>query len=362
MSDELGQKMHPGGSGESNDIAPGQVNAGELAMLGLALWGTEPAQMLASHAALAERVGFESAWIIDSQLLCREVYVTLAACIAQTTCLRLATGVTQPTTRHSSVAASAMATLNEMAPGRVMLGLGSGFSSLRTIGKRAARIQEVEDYAVMLRQLLGARQATFDDGVQAGLSWLSEPTGVPIHMAASGPRMTRSAGRVGDGAILLQGIAPDLLDRAIGWLDEGILEAGRPERVVEISCWVPFSLDAHSKRARDRVRTRVASALMQANPDWFEGDERQAIETLKQRYKVGDHAQAEAEHAAIVPDSLVRKFAVAGDAEEVREQLLTLRTHPRLSRVILTPQVPGEGAMPTEEVLRLFGEAGLRQS
>src|ERR1700709_1932723 len=101
-----------------------QSESGRLAKLGLAIWGTAPAQVLASHAAIAEQIGFESAWIIDSQLLCREVFVTLAACIARTTRLRLATGVTQPTTRHASVTASAIATLNEMAPGRVMLGLG----------------------------------------------------------------------------------------------------------------------------------------------------------------------------------------------------------------------------------------------
>jgi 5,10-methylenetetrahydromethanopterin reductase len=346
-----------------DDIPPSQTaNANRQAKLGLAMWGTEPAHMLAAHAAFAEQVGFESAWIIDSQLLCREVYVTLAACIARTTRLRLATGVTQPITRHSSVTASAIATLNEMAPGRVMLGLGSGFSSLLTIGKPAARIREVEEYATALRQLLGAQHAMFDDGVEAGINWLTEPTGVPIHIAASGPRMTRSAGRLGDGAILLQGVSPDLLGRAIDWLDEGSTMAGRPSGGVEISCWVPFSLDSDSTTARDRVRTRVASALMQANSDWFEGEERQAIVALKEQYDVGSHAQAVAAHASIVPDSLVRKFAVAGDAEEVREQLLALRKHPRLSRVILTPQVSGEGSMPTEKMLELIGELNLSRS
>jgi 5,10-methylenetetrahydromethanopterin reductase len=347
---------------KAENPAPDQSGSGRIAKLGLAIWGTEPAQVLASHAALAEQVGFESAWIIDSQLLCREVFVTLAACIARTTRLRLATGVTQPTTRHASVTASAIATLNEMAPGRVMLGLGSGFSSLLTIGKRAARIREVEEFAATLHQLLDAGRAMFDDGVETGLNWVSQPTGVPIHIAASGPRMTSSAGRVGDGAILLQGISSDLLGRAIGWLDEGSLSASRLQSEVEISCWVPFSLDSDSTKARDRVRTRVAAALMQANPDWFEGDERQAIETLKKTYHVGDHAQAVAAHAAIVPDSLVRKFAVAGNAEEVREQLHTLRKHPRLSRIILTPQVSGEGSISTERVLQLFGETVLSHS
>jgi alkanesulfonate monooxygenase SsuD/methylene tetrahydromethanopterin reductase-like flavin-dependent oxidoreductase (luciferase family) len=197
---------------------------------------------------------------------------------------------------------------------------------------------------------------TFDNGIEAGLTWLNEPAKIPIHFAASGPRMTRSAGRHADGAILLQGTAPELLDRAIGWVDEGLMAAGRPPSAVEISCWVPFSLDADPRTAYDRARTRVAGGVVQANPDWFDGEERQAIQTLKQHYDVADHAQAVAGHAALVPDSLVRKFAVAGDAVEVREQLHALISHPRLNRVILTPQVSGDGALPMEQVLCHLGE------
>src|SRR3954469_253623 len=133
---------------------------------GLALWGAEPVQTLAANAALAEQVGFESAWIIDSQLLCREVYVSLAACLMHTTNLRVATGVTQPATRHLSVVASAVATLQEMAPGRMMLGLGTGFSSLRTIGKPAARIDELEHFTSQLRTLLNGQAVTFDSGME----------------------------------------------------------------------------------------------------------------------------------------------------------------------------------------------------
>ncbi len=336
--------------------ASGAIPSRQRAKIGLALWGTQPAQLMAAHAALAEQVGLESAWIIDSQLLCREVYVTLALCLARTTRLRLATGVTQPLTRHPSVTASAFATLDELAPGRVMMGLGTGFSSLRTIGKPAARIEEVEGYAASVRTLLAGRAAAFDTGVEAPLSWLNEPARVPIHFAASGPRMTRRAGRSADGAILLQGTAPELLDRAIGWMDEGLAAAGRSPDAVEISCWVPFSLDADPKTAYDRARTRVAGGLVQANPDWFHGEEREAIQTLKQHYDVADHAQAVAHHAAIVPDSLVRKFAVAGEAVEVREQLRALISHPRLDRVILTPQVSGDGALPMEDVLRHLGD------
>jgi 5,10-methylenetetrahydromethanopterin reductase len=327
--------------------------------LALAMWGAEPVQTLAANAALAERVGFESAWIIDSQLLCREVYVSLAACLMGTTTLRVATGVTQPTTRHLSVVASAAATLHEMAPGRVMLGFGTGFSSLKTIGKSAVRIDELEQFTGALRTLLNGQKVTFDRGVEGSLSWLQRPAEVPIHYAASRPRMTRSAGAHADGVILLQGTAPDLVERAIAWLDEGAEKAGRPPGSVEISCWVPFSQDVDRHRALDRVRSRVAGALMQANPDWFEGDERDAIVTLKNQYEVGDHAAPSAAHSAIVPDSLVRKFAIAGDGQEVREQVQQLRANPRINRIILNPQIPGPGALPIHQVIRDFGDVVL---
>ena len=112
--------------------------------LGLALWGTEPAAALARHAALAESIGFDSVWVINSQLLCREVTVTLAAILLATKRIRAATGVTQPVTRHASVVASAMATLSELSDGRAIMGIGTGFSSLRTIGLAQARISDVE--------------------------------------------------------------------------------------------------------------------------------------------------------------------------------------------------------------------------
>jgi 5,10-methylenetetrahydromethanopterin reductase len=332
---------------------------GERPKLGLALWGAVPVQTLAANAALAEQVGFESAWIIDSQLLCREVFVSLTACLMRTERLRIATGVTQPVTRHLSVVAGAAATLQEMAPGRVMLGFGTGFSSLKTIGRPAARVDEMEAFTGALRTLLNGGSVTFDRGVAGEISWLQQPADVPIHYAASGPRMTRSAGANVDGAILLQGTAPDLVDRGVTWLDEGAAKAGRPPGSAEVSCWVPFSLDRDRQKALDQVRARVASALMQANPEWFEGRERDVVVALREQYKVGEHAAASASHSSLVPDALVRKFAIAGDAQEVQEQLRRLSEHPRIDRIILNPQIPGPGAVPIDQVIRDFANAVL---
>jgi 5,10-methylenetetrahydromethanopterin reductase len=324
--------------------------------LGISLWGTVPVADLARQAQLAEAIGCDSVWVIDSQLLCREVYLTLAACLAQTTTLRAATGVTQPATRHPSVAASALATLAEMSGGRAVMGIGTGFSSLRTIGLPAAKIAEVAAYVTTVRQLLRGEPVVFENGVQGHITWLDHPVEVPVVVAASGPRMTRAAVRFADGVILHQGISPDLLHRALGWARDGVGEA-----MPEISCWVPYSMADDPHEARERVRARVAGALMNTNPDWFDGEDRAAVLRLQQNYDVSDHATAQPHHAALVTDSLIARYAVAGTPREVREQLSRVIAQPGIDRIILTPQVSGPSAVPIEQVLRDLEAQVLRQ-
>ena len=299
------------------------------------MWGTEPVAAMVRHAVLAERIGFDSVWLIDSQLLCRDVTVSLTAILSATKTLRAATGVTQPVTRHVSVTAGMMATLAEMSGGRAIMGIGTGFSSLRTIGLKPARIAEVEAFSAEVRSLLR--------GADGRMSWLEASSEVPIVVAATGPRMTQAAARFADGVILHQGLSPDLLRRALGWLGGSR---------AEISCWAPYSLGATPAEARDRVRSRVAGALVNVNAEWFEGAEREAVERLQASYDVGHHASAAADHAADVPDSLVDRYALAGTPEQVRDGLARLLDQPGVDRVILNPQIVGPGAKPLDVVLR----------
>src|SRR5207248_6108255 len=86
----------------------------------------QPVPDVVRQARLAESLGYETVWITDSHLICRELWVTLTACALATTRVKLGPGVTVPHTRHWSVAASAIATLDELAPGRIVLGIGTG--------------------------------------------------------------------------------------------------------------------------------------------------------------------------------------------------------------------------------------------
>lgn len=305
---------------------------------------------------LAEALGFESVWVIDSQLICREIFVTLAACLARTSRIALATGVTQPRTRHVSVTASALATLDEMHPGRVLVGVGTGFSSLRTLGMEAAKAADLEAFVLSLRALLRKQAVEFENSVVGGITWMERACDAPVVVAASGPKMTRMAASIGDGAILLQGVAPHLLDRGVGWMREGAEGSGRNFDDLSITCWTPLGVGATSAAGRDDVRARVASSLMQANPDWFEGEEREALMRLKQSYHDFKHASSRPDHSALVSDGMIDRYAIAGDAEEISEQLTALMTYPNLDRIVLTPQ---GGSASLEEVLRILEKSVL---
>src|SRR5262247_4859843 len=94
----------------------------------------QPVPAIVRQVQLAESLGFDTAWITDTHLVCRELWVTLTACALATSRIKLGPGVTVPHTRHISVTASAAATVSDLAPGRVVVGVGTGDSSAGTLG------------------------------------------------------------------------------------------------------------------------------------------------------------------------------------------------------------------------------------
>jgi len=336
-----------------NDPAPSTPR------VGLALWGTEPVATTAAHARRAEEVGFESIWLVDSQLICRELYVTLAACAAATARLRLATGVTVPRTRHASVTAGALATLHELSGGRAMAGLSLGHSALRNIGQRPARIAELADYVATVRRLLGRERATFETGAEGALTWLEAPATVPVHVAATGPRLTRAAAAMGDGVLLLQGAASDLVERGMALVEEGAESVGRAAGTVQVTVWLYVGLDRDPERAREQVRARVAAVLRLIDPARFDGEDRDAVERLHRDYDMFAHADSTPPHARLVPERLIDRYAIAGTPDTVHARIAALLADPRVHRVVVSPQIGGSGLTVTRDFIEQFGEGVL---
>ena len=327
--------------------------------VGLALWGTEPVQTTVGHARLAEQVGFESIWLTDTQLICRELYVTLAACATATTRLALATGVTVPRTRHPSVTASGLATLNELSEGRAMAGLSVGHSALRNIGQLPTPIAELADYMGTVRQLLDGGTTHFESAAEGSLTWLGQPAPVPLHIAATGPRLTRAAAGMADGVILLRGSAIDLIETGMDLVEQGLRDANRAAGSLQITAWIYVGLDGDAQRAHDQVRARVAAVLRLTDPACFEGQDREAVERLHRDYDMFAHAQSMPAHATLVPERLINRYAIAGTPDEVHARIAALLADPRIDRVVVSPQIGTPDQPITHDFISQFGETVL---
>jgi 5,10-methylenetetrahydromethanopterin reductase len=321
---------------------------------------TEPVADIVRQVKLAESLGYDTAWIADTHLVCRELWVTLGACATATSRIRLGPGVTVPHTRHVSVTASAVLTLEEFAPGRVVLGIGTGGSSAQTMGLRledVGRPARIESMAEALRKLTRRESIRFESGSEGRVAWLHSPSAVPIYAAGSGPRMLAAAGRVGDGAIVYASTSPPILRAALDCIARGAAEVGRTLADLDIALWAPMSIGRDRDVARDHVRGRVASALRHPLPVELSAEDRAAIARLRSAYDAFQHATAASRHRELVPDRFVDLMALAGTPAEIVEQVGRIaREVPEIGRIIILPQVPGDAYLGRDEILKMFAE------
>ena len=162
-------------------------------------------------AEIAEANGFTHAWFYDSQLLYSDVYATMTLAAEHTNSLVLGTLVAIPSNRIAPVTASAVATLNALAPGRIVLGLGTGFTGRNTMGMPPVPVSFMEEYVDQVRGLLAGEDVLFRDGKYErwirlihrdrarGFINLDDP--IPIHIAANAPKALAAVGRAGEGWI-----------------------------------------------------------------------------------------------------------------------------------------------------------------
>lgn len=325
----------------------------------LGVFATQPVPEIVRQVRLAETLGFDTAWITDSHLVCRELWVTLAACAVGTRTIRLGPGVTVPHSRHVSVTASALLTLEEMAPGRVVCGIGTGGSSAQTMGLRleqVGRVAALESMATALRRLVQAEAIRFESGSEGRVAWLAARRPIPLYLAGSGPRMLAAAGRHGDGVIMYASTSPPILEAGLRCVAAGAAESGRRLADLDVVLWAPMSIALDGGLARDHVRGRVASALRHPLPVALDPEDQAAIARLRAGYDAFAHATADSSHRLLVPDRLVDLMALAGTPGEVREQVRRIAGVAGISRIIVLPQVPGQGFHSREEILRLFAD------
>lgn len=167
----------------------------------------------------AEEAGFTNAWFYDSQMIYSDVYATMALAAQNTSRIRLGTLVAIPTNRIAPVTASAIATINKLAPGRVVLAMGTGYTGRNVMGLPQMSVSSLKEYTQQVRGLLRGEDVLFRERemerwirlVHADHEdFINIKDPIPVYLAANGPRALEAVGELADGWVTTLRLRTDL--------------------------------------------------------------------------------------------------------------------------------------------------------
>ncbi len=313
---------------------------------------------VASGAKLAEEMGFDYVGIADSQSLARELYVALSVVATSTERVMLGPTVSNPLTRHPAVAASAIASINELSKGRAFLGLGSGDSAVLNLGLRPARLADLHHYIQTVREMLAGETSEYR-GDRAHVRWSN--AAVPIAMSAEGPRTLAMAGSIADAAIIHTGLTPEVLDDTIGRIREGERAAGREEGKTSVWAFAKCNIAERRDDAIEEIKMALAASGHHAFRFTLEGKNvpeelREPVSILHREYEAAEHEQVGETRNARLTDELgltdyfADRFAVVGTPRECQAKTRAIFEH-GVDALLITAIGPSP-----ETIIRRFGE------
>ncbi len=225
--------------------------------------------------------GFSYYMPYDTHMIGSDIYQTLALVLEHTYRMKVGPGITNPRSRIAPVTANSMATLNEIGPGRAILGISTGNTARRAMGFPAAKVAEVRECVEICRKLLNGEEALYIEGPdrymdkerrryvkflnpEGGFYNLKDP--IPIFIAGSGPKMLELAGELGDGVILFGTIGESFLNYCLEHIKIGAQRAGKKLEDLYILVMTAFHIlrkgeTLESKSVKRAVGPFVASSL-----------------------------------------------------------------------------------------------------
>jgi 5,10-methylenetetrahydromethanopterin reductase len=320
--------------------------------VGFFFWPYDPA-LTERLAAAADRYGYAMIGIADTPGNAMDPWVAATLVARSTRHARVALCVTNIESRHPAVAAAAIASLELIAPGRTVLGIGAGHSGTHNLGLRRSSVGELADGIRFIKTLLRGEPAAYRDGGAAHLPWVKRPS--PVFLAASGPKALAASGETADGAFVNFGLTRETLAQSEAAVAAGATSAGRDG--AEIETWQIAALDCDADGDAARAKIGAILAFMAAGYILGSGDLGQRgvpealhapLRELRRRYSTRPGAA----DAALVSelglfDYLAERFAICGTPCECRDQLLRAKAA-GLERVMFTVSVASDPAATVE--------------
>jgi 5,10-methylenetetrahydromethanopterin reductase len=292
-------------------------------------------------AARAEAAGWDGIAFTDSQNLTGDVFAGLALAAKATSRLLLATGVTNPVTRHPAATASAIATIQALSGGRAVLGIGRGDSALFQIGLEPASLPVFESFLSRVATYL--RGGAVDiDGFESRLRWLADlrlPP-VPVDVAATGPRVIEIAACIADRITFAVGASPERLRWGIDRARAARRAAGLDPETIQFGAYANVAPHPDVAIARELVRGGVGtfahfSGMRGSSADGVKPEDRAVFEGIHARYDRPNHTLGRARHAAALDSDFLDRFAILGATHSCVARLHEL-VDTGLSKLVLT--------------------------
>jgi 5,10-methylenetetrahydromethanopterin reductase len=278
----------------------------------------------------AEQRGFEAVWQAESRLV-RDAIVPMAAYAAVTERIKVGSGVINNWTRNIGLLAATFLTLDDLAPNRIICGIGAWWDPLaRNVGiERRKPLVAMRETVEVLRRLLNMERVTFHgefhhvDGIELDVvHGRREPRHVPIMVGATGDKMMEMTGEIADGAVLNYCVPPEYNDKALELLEAGAKRAGRNLEDLDRPQLVVCSVDHDRERAIDTTRELLTQYLAQqphiAKASGVSEDVVHEIQSI-----LGWPATREQIRRAkhFVPDELIHRITASGTPDEARAKV-----------------------------------------
>lgn len=278
----------------------------------------------------AEQMGFDSVWQAESRLV-RDAIVPMAAYAAVTEKIRIGSGVINNWTRNIGLLAATFLTLDDLAPNRIICGIGAWWDPLaKNVGiTRYKPLLAMRETVEVLKRLLNMEAVTFDgefihvNGIELDVvHGRKEPRHVPIYIGATGDQMMELTGEICDGVVLNYCVPPEYNLRAMELLDKGAKRTGRRIENLDRPQLIVCSVDHDREKAIDSTRELLTQYLaQQPHIAKASGVSNEIVEKIQSILGwPATHEQiSQAKH--LVPEELIERITASGTPVEAKTKV-----------------------------------------